>query len=192
MLETHRTKIATLAILLLSLSVGAVAGQASELWFHVQVRDGESTSVHVNLPLRLIEKALPMIPRDEIHIDSGGVEIDGVEWSMEDLRELWAEIRDSPDMTFISVDDVDENVRVSKSGEHMLVTVDELEEDGDRVNVKIPLSVVEALLAGDGDELRIEDAVRALADHGAGDLVTVESDSESVRVWIDDISGSTS
>ena len=192
MTQYRRTKTAALALLMLSLAVGVAHAQASDLWFHVQVQEGDATSVNINLPLSLIEKALPMIPQDEIHLDDGGLHIDGVQWTLEDLRELWAEIRNSPDMTFISVDEVDESVRVSKSGEHMLVRVDERHGDGEQVNVKIPLAVVEALLAGSGEKLQIEVAFRALADHGEGELVTVESDSESVRVWIDGTSGTTS
>lgn len=188
----YRVKTAVLIVVVLLLGLGATAGQAEDLWIHVQVREGDDTSVNVNLPLGLIEKALPLIPQDEISLHGGAIHIDGVEWSMQDLRELWVEIQNSPDMTFVSVEEVDESVRISKSGEHLLVAVEERSENGERVDIKVPLAVVEALLAGTGEELRIEDALRALADHGEGDLVSVESDSESVRVWIDDASSGAS
>jgi len=53
------------------------------------------------------------------------------------------------------------------------------------VRVRFPLDVVDALLSGGENELDLIAALDALADHGGGDLVTVESDDESIRVWID-------
>jgi hypothetical protein len=45
--------------------------------------------------------------------------------------------------------------------------------------------VVSALLSGNGDEINLEAAFEALARHGQGELLTVRSDDETVRIWID-------
>jgi hypothetical protein len=57
--------------------------------------------------------------------------------------------------------------------------------DREDVHVKMPAAVVEALLSGDEDELDVAAAIRALARHGEGELVTVSGDDETVRIWID-------
>ena len=47
--------------------------------------------------------------------------------------------------------------------------------------------MLDALLSGEGDELNIEAAIRALVEQGEGELVTVSGDDETVRVWVDNI-----
>jgi hypothetical protein len=174
----------SLTLLALFFVAAAPTPASDDLWLHVSVQEGDSTSVNVNLPLRMIEKAIPLIPQDEIHVHHGGIHVDGLDMSLDDMREMMAELRNSPDMTFVSVEEEDESVTVSKSGDFLLVKVDD-RAGGERVDVRMPLDVVDALLAGDGEELRIEDAIRALAAYGGGDIVTVEGDNEKVRVWID-------
>jgi hypothetical protein len=98
------------------------------------------------------------------------------------LRDLWNELKSVPDMTFVTVEDGDESVTVSKSNGYLQVHADEGDE---RVEVRIPESVVDALLSGSGESLDIRAAITALAEHGEGELVTVNGDNEQVRVWID-------
>ena len=55
-----------------------------------------------------------------------------------------------------------------------------------RVDVKIPMKVVEALLSAGKDELDLVAALRALSAHsGDTELVSVKSDDSTVRVWLD-------
>jgi hypothetical protein len=91
---------------------------------------------------------------------------------------------DGPDMTFVTVEDRGENVRVWKQGGYLMV---EVREHGDEstVDVRIPGSVVDALLSGEGDELDVAAALTALAAHGEGELVTVNDSRDRVRIWVD-------
>lgn len=167
--------------LLLVLGSGLAFAAAAEHWLHVRVseihHDGEE--VHVNLPLSVVMSILPAIETDEfrggrIRLDRG--EIDGI-----DLREVLKAFRESPDADFVKAVDDDETVRVSKDRGFLLVNVDG---DDERIRVRLPIEVVEALLSGDNDEIDLMAALKVLADH-RGDLVTVESSDESIRVWID-------
>jgi hypothetical protein len=45
--------------------------------------------------------------------------------------------------------------------------------------------VVAALLSGSGDELNVGAALEALVRRGEGELLTVNGDDETVRIWID-------
>jgi len=52
--------------------------------------------------------------------------------------------------------------------------------------VKIPMKVVDALFSAGKDELDIVAALRALSAHGGDtELVSVKSDENTVRVWLD-------
>ena len=46
------------------------------------------------------------------------------------------------------------------------------------------------MFGGRNDEIDLIAALDALTDHADGDLVTVESDDSSVRIWIDRNQGS--
>jgi hypothetical protein len=170
---------------LLALVLAAVAGSAKaadNLWFHVTVDEGQGAKVTVNLPLALAEKALPMLPWDEnMHWNDrtrGHGELD-----FADLRELWAEVKNSPDMTFVTVEDNDERVKVWKAKDFVYVEV-RGSNGSESVDVQIPIEVVDALVGK--EEIDFKSAIEALARRGGGDLVTVRDKDDNVRVWIDE------
>ena len=171
----------------LALVLGAAGmASASNLWLHVRVDESDGAKVKVNVPISMVEKAIAMVPdehfRDgKLHFDEWGDHMDTAQ-----LRELWQEIKDSPDMTFVTVEEDDEFVRVWKEAGYLKVNVAEHDKN-EKVDVQVPLAVVDALLSGEGDELNIEAAIRALVDEGEGELVTVTGDDEQVRVWVDNI-----
>jgi hypothetical protein len=53
------------------------------------------------------------------------------------------------------------------------------------VRVEIPVSLVDALLSGEGEEANIEAAIVELKKR-RGDIVRVQDDDSHVRVWIDE------
>ena len=172
---------------LLTLAFSGVAGAfASDLWLHVRVDETDGAKVKVNVPISMVEKAMAMIP--EKHLRDGRIHLDECcdDLSLAEMREMWAELQNSPDMTFVTVEEADETVRVWKEGGYLKVHVSD-QGGKEEVDVQVPLAVVDALLSGEGDELNIEAAVRRLADEGEGELVTVRGDDEQVRVWVDGI-----
>lgn len=183
----HPTRLAATAfaaLLLAALPLTAAPATAEDLWLHVAVDEGpEGARVRVNLPLSMAETALGMIPEEEMR--NGRIRIDESDLSIAELRQLWNELQTSPDATFVEVEEADERVLVSKSGGYLLVTVHGSGDQTQRVEAKIPAAVVDALLSGEGEELDLTAAIRALAAHGAGELVTVTDDATQVRVWVD-------
>lgn len=169
-----------LSVLLVLASLAGSARAASNMWLHVTVDESDGAKVRINLPLALAERALPMLPfHEELHWRHGegghGVEL-------EEARQLWAEIKNSPDMTYVTVDD-DETVKVWKENDFVYVEVRN-EDGGEEVDVQVPVEVVDALLAG--EEIDLAAAFAALAERGGGNLVTVRDRQDNVRVWIDD------
>lgn len=160
--------------------MAAGVSAADDLWLHVKVDEGGGAKVTVNLPVSIIEKAIPLLPAHELH--QARIATDHADIELEDLRGLWQEVKDSPDMTFVTVEDDSENVRVWKKSNWVYVEVRD-EKGPESVDVKVPMAVVDALLAG--DEIDIEGAVRALVDHGEGEFVTVSDRDDNVRVWVD-------
>jgi len=170
-------------VLLLGAST-ALAAQADR-WLHVRVEDSgeKAETVNVNIPLSLVEQVLPLI-KDE-RIKGGKVRLDGADLEGTDLRALWKAVRDSKDAEYVTVEGTDEHVRVAKSGGYLLVKASGKGDKHERVDIKVPLGVVDALFSGGKEEMDIRAAVSALADLGDADIVTVHDDESHVRVWID-------
>ncbi|PYU99241.1 MAG: hypothetical protein DMG10_25750, partial [Acidobacteria bacterium] len=76
-----------------------------------------------------------------------------------------------------------ETVRISREGEFVLVKVTEKQEP--KVDLKIPVAVVDALLERPGDELNLKAAVAAMRQKQVGDILTVNDNNTRVRLWID-------
>jgi hypothetical protein len=180
----NRLKIPALALSTLLAAAGGAA--AADLWLHVHVdeRGAEAATVRVNLPLSMIETVLAVVP-DDGDFRGGKVVFSDQELTAADLRRIWQSLKASPDATFVEVEQADQRVKVAKQGGYLLVTTVEPREGGDTVDVKIPEPVVEALLSGEGEELDVAAAVRALAARGEGELVTVDNRDAKVRIWVD-------
>ena len=174
-------------IALLVVGVTAARASAEDLYLHVKVHDAkEDSHVNINLPLSVVEKSSAFIPSDARK--SGKIRIDDEDVSVAELREMWAELLKHPDATWISVDEPDSKVRVSKRGNYLHILANDRKGDNghsENVEIKIPTSVVAAMLSTSGDELDIAAAIRALAREGEGELVTVTGDDETVRIWVD-------
>jgi hypothetical protein len=176
-------------------------GLAAERWVHVRVvengEDGER--VRINVPLSLAEKVLPTIKVDKFC--NGKVKVNDHDFNDIDLHALLEAVRTAQDNEFVTVESKHENVRVAKSGGFMLIKVREFHSHGkttskpdaksgdegrvENVDIKIPFTVVNALLSGQKDELDIVAAVRALSEFENLELVTVNDESSTVRIWVD-------
>ncbi len=176
-----------LALLTTAALAPTSAAQAAEpeRWLHVKVdsHDQGGEMVRVNVPLSLAEKILPTINHDKLH--NGKVTIGEVAVNDIDLRALLEAVRNAKDGEYVTVHSRDSDVRVAKSGGYLLVEVRENKKGAERVDIKVPLTVVEALLSAGKDELDVLAAVRALAAHGDTELVTVKDDKNTVRIWVD-------
>jgi hypothetical protein len=197
---TDRTrKLPALALIAAALALTPVAGVAQnsagkpsepasrDRWLHVRVDnpDSKEETVRVNIPLELAEKILPTINRDRLQ--SGKVKVDEIDCHGVDLRALLDAVRTSKDGEFVTVQSKDSDVRVAKQNNYFLVHVVDKNyaSKKSRVEVKIPMKVVDALFSGGKDELDLVAGLRALSAQGDTELVTVRDDENSVRIWLD-------
>lgn len=173
-----------MAMLLLTASGGAAAGE--EPWLHVQVRESgeEPASVDVNIPLRVVEKFLPVVDAHGIHGGKIEARIGDHDLSVRDLREALHAVQSSPDGVLISVKDSQESVRFVKRGAELRIEASDTGEESGRAEIRLPLVVAEALLSGDGEELNVAAAIRALPRKQPLDLITVQDSKSRVRIWV--------
>ena len=172
---------------LLAFALTAARVSAADLWLHIKIRDAkEDSRVSVNLPLSMIQRSAALIPSNARN--SGRIRMNDTDVDIAELRRIWNEVRNHPDATYVTVDDRDSRVRVAKRGEYLHIVAQgrgRYRGGDENMEMKIPVEVVSALLSGRGDEMNVGAAIQALARRGEGELVTVNGDDETVRIWVD-------
>jgi|CZKC01.1.fsa_nt_gi hypothetical protein len=182
---------AILAVALLAGSTFQTQAQSAERWIHVRVdnSDDKGEMVRVNLPIALAEILVSSVDHDQLHhghINIAHADINGV-----DLRAMLDAVRSAPDGEFVSVKNRDQDVHVSKQNGYLLVRVNDSNGMGNKdrkeVQVRVPIPVVDALLAASkgSNDLDVSAALRALATHGDTDLVNIKDGKQTVHVWLD-------
>ncbi len=168
----------------LAAATATLAG-TTERYLHVKVDDAKNgESVNVNVPLSMAEKILPSVNKGNLHqgkVTIGEANMDGI-----DLHAILDAIRTAPDNEFVTVKEKDEDVRVAKSNGNLIIHVKDNKDEGQKVDVTVPMKVVDALFStAKKDEIDIAAAIRALSDAGDILIVTVQDASQHVRVWVD-------
>ena len=202
-----RTAIILAAMLAITATLAGAA--TTDRWLHIRVeeREGRGERVKVNLPLSMLGKVAGAIDVEEIDghsLGGGRVRLGDTDIDHVDLLAVWNDVKEADDMEFVNIESTEEGVSVAKDKGYLLVRVRSDRDDddsddegladdrlpGERVDVKVPLAVVDALLSAGEKELDLQAALMALAESGAGELVVVEDGRSSVRIWIDDQNGS--
>jgi len=155
-------------------------------WLHVRVisSDAKGETVRVNVPLELAEKVLPAINHDRLH--DGKVKIDCAHLNDVDLRTMVDAIRTAKDGEYVTVQGNDNDVRVAKQDNHLIIHVlDKGKSKRSQVEIKVPMKVIDALFSAGKDELDLVAALHALSGTGDTELVSVKAEDNTVRVWLD-------
>ncbi len=178
--------ISVLAIAFLATGLFAARpARAEDRWLHVRVdnQTAKGEMVRINVPLEVAEKVLPAIHNERLH--NGKVTVDGNVNGV-DLRALLDAVRSSRDGEFVTMQGNHGDMRVVKQAGYLLVHVRENKDWAKkRVEIRVPITVVDALLSAGNNELDLVAAVRALAKHGDTELITVKDDQSTVRIWLD-------
>jgi hypothetical protein len=176
---------------------------AKDQWIHVRVenKDDSGETVRVNVPVEMAEKVLPVINKNNLH--NGKIHIDSTHMEDVDLRALLDAIRTSKDGEYVTVQSKENDVRVAKSAGYLIIHVTDKNEDivsdakgtpnnsksrwhhESKVEIRVPMKVVDALFSAGKDELDVVAALRALSSFGDTELVSVKDSENTVRVWID-------
>ena len=155
-------------------------------WLHVRVisTDAKGETVRVNVPLELAEKVLPAINKNRLH--EGKIKIDCAHVNDVDLRAMVEAIRTAKDGEYVTVQGNDNDVRVAKQSNYLIVHVlDKGKSRKSQVEIKVPMKVIDALFSAGKDELDLVAALHALSAAGDTELVSVKDDDNTVRVWLD-------
>ena len=165
-------------------ATASTSAQGLKPWLHVQVDEGSKSKVSVNLPLSLVEIALASAPQTVLSDGHFKLHCGDSRLSVADLRKMWKELKAAGDTEFVTVEDENETVNVARKGDLVQVRVDN-PKNKETVRVDVPLSLVDVLLSGEGDQIDVRAAVAELSKR-RGDIVHVTDATSQVRVWIDE------
>ncbi|UCF68343.1 MAG: hypothetical protein JSV80_03335, partial [Acidobacteriota bacterium] len=137
-----RKLIVVIATIALLTGVAHAAGQ----WLHIRVESGgeDAELVKVNLPLDLMLHVAPAVGKQALkealtevttELESEGI----------DLQSAWSALRDSEDGEYVTVQGKGESVYVFKRGGFLMVDVEGGEDEPEKVKVRVPLDVIDAL-----------------------------------------------
>ncbi len=169
-----------------SSSERATASAKQDRWLHVRVisSDAKGETVRVNVPLELAEKVLPTINHDCLH--DGKVKIHDAHVNDVDLHALLDAIRTSKDGEYVTVQGTENDVRVAKESNHLIIhVVDKSSGKKSQVEIKVPMKVIDALLSAGKDELDLVAALHALSAQGDTELVSVKDNENTIKIWLD-------
>ena len=177
--------------------------------------DDKGETVSVNIPLEVAEKILPTINKNQLHggkvtidkFDSDGIDVRAlleVVRSSKDgefvtVNSKDGDVRVAKQNGYMLVHVTDSSGKHHVRLHHRGSDADASDKDGadakevkdtketkvTHVEVKIPLSVVDALFSGGKDELDLVAGLKMLSTQGDQELVSVKDEENTVRVWID-------
>lgn len=155
-------------------------------WLHVQIDRGQpgDDNIGINLPLGAATAVLSMAPNTVVvngHLAVGpehGLSVSGI-------REIWRELRSTGDAELVTMEDGASAVRVARVGDRVEIRVTEAGTRG-TVEADFPVSVVDALLSGEGETVNVDAALEALGTL-RGDVVRVTEHDRQIRVWVDEV-----
>ena len=178
-----RKVLALVALAALLAAPAAFAGEETR-WINVHVTENSSnTNVEVHLPLNLVLTVLRNVDVENFH--GGHVDLELDEDMDINFPEIIAAVKDAPDGKFVTVTSDEADVNVHKQGGTLFVTVNQKDDEMAKVEVKVPLELMDALSFGEENTLDVAALLQSLDMLPNGDLVTVTSNEANVRVWVE-------
>jgi hypothetical protein len=172
----------TLLASILVIALPLAAGDDTR-WLNVHVTEAEDgANIQVHLPMQLILAVINSVDVENFH--SGMVDLELSDADI-DWPQLLAAVKEAPDGEFVTVDAEDAHVRVSKSAGTLYVDVVETGDENANVKVTLPMSIIDGLQINEDNQFDVAALLSAFDQLPSGDLVTVDADDATVRVWVE-------
>ncbi len=179
-----KRKVLALVALAALLAAPAAFAEDETRWINVHVTENSTnTNVEVHLPLNLVLTVLRNVDVENFH--GGQVDLHLDEDMHINFPEIIAVVKDAPDGKFVTVTSDEADVSVHKQGGTLFVTVNQKDDEMAKVEVTVPLGLMDALSFGEENTLDIAALLESLDELPNGELVKVTSNEANVRVWIE-------
>lgn len=179
-----KRKVLVLVALAALLAAPTASAGDETRWINVHVTENSTnTNVEVHLPLNLVLTVLRNVDVENFH--GGQVDLDLDEDMDINFPEIIAAVKDAPDGKFVTVTSDEADVNVHKQGGTLYVTVNQKDDEMAKVEVTVPLELMDALSFGEENTLDVAALLQSMDQLPNGELVKVTSNEANVRVWIE-------
>ena len=175
-------RVLTLAIAAMLVACTGWAGDQIR-WLNVHVSDhSDATEVKLHLPFSMVLTLIDAVQTDElrngkVHIDIDHAEVDWVA--------IVEELKRAPEGEFITIEEPDAHVVVSKKAGLVSINVNEDGDHGEKVQIWLQEPLLAAFSVDADNRLDLRALIASLETLGNGELVRVESSDADVRVWVE-------
>jgi len=179
-----KRKVVILVAVAALLAAPAAYADDETRWVNVHVTENSSnTNVEVHLPLNLVLTVLRNVDVENFHGGHVDLELDD---DMDiNFSEIMAAVKDAPDGKFVTVTSDEADVSVHKQAGTLYVTVNQKEDEMAKVEVTMPMELMDAFTFGEENTLDIAALLQSFDKLPNGELVKVTSNEANVRVWIE-------
>jgi hypothetical protein len=179
-----KRRVFTLVAIAALLAAPVAYGAEETRWVNVHVTENSSnTNVEVHLPLNLVLTVLRNVDVENFHGGHVDLELDD---DMDiNFPEIMQAIKDAPDGKFVTVTSDEADVNVHKEGGTIYIDVNQKEDEMAKVQVTVPVEMMDALTFGEENTLDVAALLEAFDNLPDGELVRVTSNEANVRVWIE-------
>jgi hypothetical protein len=168
---------------LIVLSFSFAFSEEKVKWINVHVSESaEETDVKIHLPFTLVTAAVQAVKTKDF--DQGKVKLH-LEDTDIDIVTLLQEIKKAPDGEYVKVEDKEANVLITKKSGTIYIDVNEKTGEKAKVKVTVPDTILDAVQIDEDNQIDVAAMLSALEDVESGDLVTVDAEGTSVRIWIE-------
>jgi hypothetical protein len=179
-----KRRVFTLVAIAALLAAPAAYAADDTRWVNVHVTENSTnTNVEVHLPLNLVLTVLRNVDVENFH--GGHVDLELDEDMDINFPEILQAVKDAPDGKFVTVTSDEADVNVHKQAGTLYVTVNQKEDEMAKVEVTMPLEMMDALTFGEENTLDVAALLEAFDSLPNGELVKVTSNEANVRVWIE-------
>lgn len=136
------------------------------------MEDGQE--MKLSLPITFLKSFEPQIREALSEVDLEGQEVN--------FQEIWQAVKESGDNEYVTVESDDADIRVAVSEGNLVVNVNDKNE-GQTIDVTIPMAFGDILFGGDLANLDMDAVIDALGDI-EGNLIEIVGNEVNGRVWI--------
>lgn len=174
-----------------SLTLGLLAAfpvlaAAGVNWLHIHINDNGSDpeNVRVNVPVSLLDAALPEVEKHAHHENT--FDVGDCEMTVTEYRSAIRTLSSSP-RSEVKLEKPGGTIVMRREGADMILAQTSKKPSRSKTDIRLPWYVATALAKGTGESLDVAGAMRALAQAGEGEITIHDEDGSRVRIWIDKV-----
>lgn len=147
-------------------------------WIHFHVVEHGGDDVKISLPWAVVRTTFKLVPEAAVHLEE-------TDASAAELGRHWQALKASGEEERV-VTEGEELIRLVRGNDRAQFIVEDRRSGAVIARIETRTDMVDALLKGGGSDLDLKAALSGLGPETRGELLLVEDQDSTVRIWIDE------